>query len=121
MGITGRRAIHLLHHPPLLVHLDGVDRRIVRLVLQPLHGLGKGTTELVYPILQNIGKAHQQWRSQTGFTGSINHIHQRHPGRIRTRAHVNLAFAVDIKIAITPVVDAVGGAGRFDMLIRHFC
>ena len=101
---------------PLLVHLDRVNAAILALVVELPNGVLKGLVDLADAMAQNIGEPNQD--GQLNAAG-LELVYQplQVDGLLRVLVGMDrdVAELVDAKIALAPVLDAVGIDGILNL------
>ncbi len=110
----------LFYYPSLLVDLDRVDRRVAAVIPLFSGHFIERATELVDPVMENIGKTHQHRQLQSllhQFSGQFRQIDiVTRAATVGTDQHVPLGRDVDITVTpVRNVVNLLGvGAGKFN-------
>ena len=72
-------ADNLLDHRTHLIHLNGIDNKILRLVAVLFRRLSETTGNLLNPVVKNVGKAHQHGRRHVTQLQFVDQVFQIEP------------------------------------------
>ena len=118
--VGATRLDQLLHHLPLLVGLDGIDRPVVAR-LRVLAPRGREAAhQLVDAARQDVGEANQERRVQTAVADLLHQLPQVDPSLaapVRVDGHV--AGRADREVPPAPVVDGVELGALVDGPVAH--
>ena len=109
-------AQQFLHHAALLVHLDGIDRRVAAAVVVRPHGLGEGAAQARHPVAQDAAEAHQHRQGQSRVADLVAQGVQVDAVAAARRKGVQVAVVGDVEIAAAPVGKVVDIAGLLDVV-----
>ncbi len=98
----------LLDHPALLVDLDRVDGGVAAAEGLLLHGGIEGGAQLLDPVVEDVGEAHQHRQAQAGALELGDQLVQRQGralGLAAQGAHQGMPRVVHVVVAAAPLVD----------------
>ena len=99
----------VLHHGLLLVHLDGVNRRVAALVLVVLLAWSKARVHAAHPVAQDVAEAEQHRQVEAPLAhlaGEAVQVHAAVFAAARGKHH-HVAFGVDVEITVAPAQHVV--------------
>ena len=98
----------LLHHVPLLIHLDGIDAPVAAAVAVLLDGGLEGLAEPLHPAGEDVREADEQRGAQPAALEVPHQLQQVDAGaRLAPRKHLDPAVGVDAEEPAAPVGDVV--------------
>ena len=108
--ILGAELRDLLHHLPLLVHLDGVDTLVLALVIRFLDRLPEAVVQLRNAAAQQVPETEQHGNGGAALLQAFQQVAQADilfPAVLVVQAYGHFPFLVDPEITVPPVVNAV--------------
>ena len=110
---------HLLHHRADLVHLDGVDDKILPIIAILIRRLLEAGGSLLDAVVDDVGETHQHRSRHIAQGKVVHHLLQIHLHPVLTRSHSHISLIVDAEIIHAPTTDAIQLVGVLNAPFSH--
>ena len=109
-----------LYHGLHLVHLDGIDDKVLCLVVVFLGCFLKATGGFLNAVVEDVGETQQHRWGDVAQRQFVHDVAQVNLGVVFTGGDIHVAFVVDTKVRGAPAIDVVELLRIFDGPFLHF-